>query len=350
MELKKTDFGKLPDGRTANLWHLSAGDIEVGITDFGATVVSIITPDLSGNKSDVVLGYESLDGYINDKIYAGSTVGRVANRIDNARFTLDEKVYQLAKNRGETHLHGGDKGFNKVLWDSCEVELEIGKCLEMKYLSPDGEEGYPGNLQVKVDFIVKEDNSLRIYYFAETDMPTIVNLTNHSYFNLAGSGDILNHELWLNSEYFLPVNKNLLPIGAELSVKNTPLDFHKPTRIGARINDNYQQLKLAGGYDHNFVVAGEPGKLRKAAIIHEPDSDRKLEIFTTQPGIQFYSGNFLDGSVIGKGGVPYQKRTGLCLETQHYPDSPNHEFFPSIVLKPGEIYRQATIFKFSVSD
>jgi aldose 1-epimerase len=348
MKLEQLEFGYLTDGRKASLWHFKAGDIELRLTDYGATIVSILCPDASGKMADVVLGYDTLNEYVNDKIYAGSTIGRVANRIFQGRFAIDGNVYELAKNRADVHLHGGEKGFNKVLWQAEELEIENGLCLEMTYMSPDNEEGYPGNLQAKVVFTLKGDNALRIDYHAQTDKKTIVNLTNHSYFNLAGAGDILDHELWLNSEYFLPMNKYLVPIGAELSVKNTPLDFNKPTRIGERINDNYQQIKLAGGYDHNYVVSGDPGKFRKAAIVHEPKSDRVLEVFTTQPGIQFYSGNFLDGSVTGKSGTVYQKRYGLCLETQHYPDSPNHEFFPSIELNPGDVYRQATIFRFDV--
>jgi aldose 1-epimerase len=345
MKLEQFDFGQLSDGSKVGLWHLQAGDIEIRLTNFGATIVSIICPDASGNMADIVLGYDTIEEYENDKIYAGSTVGRVANRIDMGKFTLDGNVYELPKNSGEVHLHGGINGFNKALWQAQELEVENGLCLEMKYLSLDNEEGYPGNLQAKVIFSLKNDNALRIDYFAQTDKKTIVNLTNHSYFNLAGVGDILDHELWLNSEYFLPMNKNFVPIGAELSVKNTPMDFHKQTRIGNRINDNYQQIKLAGGYDHNYVISGDPGEMRKAVIVHEPQSDRVLEVFTTQPGIQFYSGNFLDGSVTGKSGKLYQKRNGLCLETQHYPDSPNHENFPSIELNPGDTYRQATIFR-----
>ena len=348
MKLEQLEFGWLDDGRKVSLWHFQAGDIELRLTDFGASIVSIICPDAAGNLADIVLGYETLEEYVNDKIYAGSTIGRVANRIDQGKFSINGNVYELEKNRGEVHLHGGVKGFNKALWQAQELELQNGLCLEMTYLSLDNEEGYPGNLQAKVVFSLKNDNALRIDYFAQTDKKTIVNLTNHSYFNLAGKGDILDHELWLNSEYFLPMNKDLVPLGAELSVKNTPMDFNQPTKIGERINDNYQQIKLAGGYDHNYVISGEMGKFRKAAIVHEPQSDRILEVFTTQPGIQFYSGNFLDGSVTGKAGMVYQKRTGLCLETQHYPDSPNHEFFPSIELRPGDVYRQATIFRFEV--
>jgi aldose 1-epimerase len=346
MKIEQLEFGRLSDGKEASLWHLSAGDIEVKLTDFGATIVSVICPDTAGIMADVVLGYDTAEEYLNDSIYAGSTIGRVANRIDKGRFTLNGRVYELARNAGDSHLHGGLKGFNKVLWKAREVELENGLSLEMTYLSPDNEEGYPGNLLVRVVFSLKNDNALRIDYFAQTDKKTVVNLTNHSYFNLAGTGDILDHELWLNSEYFLPVNKSLVPIGAELSVKNTPMDFQIQTRIGDRINENYQQLMLAGGYDHNYVISGDAGKFRKAAIVREPKSGRVLEVFTTQPGMQFYSGNFLDGSVKGKSGAVYQKRSGFCLETQHYPDSPNHPDFPTIELYPGSIYREATIFKF----
>jgi len=306
MKIEQLEFGRLSDGKEASLWHLSAGDIEVKLTDFGATIVSVICPDTAGIMADVVLGYDTAEEYLNDSIYAGSTIGRVANRIDKGRFTLNGRVYELARNAGDSHLHGGLKGFNKVLWKAREVELENGLSLEMTYLSPDNEEGYPGNLLVRVVFSLKNDNALRIDYFAQTDKKTVVNLTNHSYFNLAGTGDILDHELWLNSEYFLPVNKSLVPIGAELSVKNTPMDFQIQTRIGDRINENYQQLMLAGGYDHNYVISGDAGKFRKAAIVREPKSGRVLEVFTTQPGMQFYSGNFLDGSVKGKSGAVYQ--------------------------------------------
>jgi len=347
MNLEYKEFGKMPGGESVGIWNIEAGDIKASITDFGASIVSILSPDLSGDLTDVVLGYDNLDGYINDRIYAGATVGRVANRIDEGRFTLDGVTYQLARNRGEVHLHGGTKGFNKALWQSKSTEMQDGICIEMTYMSPDGEEGYPGNLLVKTDYTIRKDNTIRIDFYAQSDKKTIVNLTNHSYFNLAGHGDILDHELWLNSEYFLPMNKNMVPIGAELSVKNTPMDFHKPTRVGERINDNYHQLKLAGGYDHNYVISGDTSKIRIGAVLTEPVSGRRMEVFTSQPGMQFYSGNFLDGSVCGKKGVMYQKRSALCLETQHFPDAPNHDLFPSIELKPGDIYRQATVLRFT---
>jgi aldose 1-epimerase len=346
----KTSFGKTPEGEAVDLYVLTnKNGMEVSISTYGGAVVSIKVPDRNGKLGDVVLGYDSLDGYMNDKANLGVLVGRYANRIGHAQFSLDGKTYTLAKNNGENSLHGGVKGFGRVLWKAREVPGKDGQALELSYLSKDGEEGFPGNLKVTVIYTLTDENALRIGYSATTDKTTVVNLTNHSYFNLAGpgSGDILGTQLTIEADKFTPVDSGLIPTGDLRDVTGTPFDFRKATAIGARIEANDEQIKLGGGYDHNFVLlrkVGDPISLAARAV--EPTTGRVLEVWTTEPGIQLYTGNFLDG-VQGKGGVSYPKRSAFCLETQHFPDSPNQPKFPSVVLKPGGRYQTTTVYKFS---
>jgi aldose 1-epimerase len=285
---------------------------------------------------------------VKDNHYFGAIIGRYANRIAKGKFILDGKEYNLAINNGENALHGGKKGYDKVIWNAKEIRTNEGVGLELTYLSPDGEEGYPGNLSVRVDYVLTNRNELKIDYFAVTDKKTVINLTHHSYFNLAGGGTILEHELMLNADKFTPADKGSIPTGELRSVKGTPFDFTKPTAIGSRINQNEEQLGLGSGYDHNWVLnKSRSGVLTLAATLYDPKSGRLMKVFTTEPGIQFYAGNFLDGIMAGKGGQVYPYRSGLCLETQHYPDSPNKPNFPSVALNPKEGYRQTTVYKFS---
>jgi len=348
---KKSSFGKGPDGEQVDLYTLSnKNGVEAGISTYGGVVVSLKVPDRTGKVGDVVLGYDSVDGYVNDKSYFGAIIGRYGNRIGHAQFTLDGKAYTLAKNNGENTLHGGLKGFNKAVWAAKEIPAKDGQALELTYLSKDGEEGFPGNLSVRVVYTLTDSNELKIDYSATTDKETIVNLTNHSYFNLAGpgSGDILGHVLMIEADKFTPVDAGLIPTGELRDVSGTPFDFRKPTAIGARIDANDEQIKLGGGYDHNFVLRRKAGEaISLAARVVEAKTGRVLEVWTTEPGVQFYTGNFLDGSVHGKGGISYTKRSAFCLETQHFPDSPNQPKFPSTELKPGERYHTMTIYKFS---
>jgi aldose 1-epimerase len=351
MKIHKEPFGKF-DGKNADIYTLTNADqVEIKITNYGGIVTSIRLPDKNGKFDDVVLGYNNLQGYINNNPYFGSIVGRYGNRIGGAKFSLDGEEFTLAKNDGENSLHGGLKGFDKVLWNAEPVTGEDSVSLKLTYLSRDGEEGFPGNLKVTVTYTLTNDNSFRIDYLATTDKTTVVNLTNHTYWNLAGegSGDILKHELMLNADSFTPVLQGLITTGEITSVENTPMDFRRSTAVGDRIESDYEQLKLGRGYDHNWVLnSKEDDKPGLAAGVYEPVSGRFMEIFTTEPGIQFYSGNFLDGSITGKSGRAYGLRSGLCLETQHFPDSPNKPGFPPVVLKPGEVYKTTTIHKFSV--
>jgi len=347
----KKPFGKTPDGQPVDLFVLTnKGGAEASITNYGGAVVSLKVPDRNGKLVDVVLGYDTLDGYVNDKAYLGAIVGRYGNRIAHAQFVLDGKTYALAKNNGDNSLHGGIKGFNKAVWTAKTFSAKDGQSVELSYLSKDGEEGFPGNLKVTVTYTLTDANALRIEYSATTDKKTVVNLTNHSYFNLAGqgSGDILGHLLTIEADQFTPVDSGLIPTGELRDVMGTPFDFRKPTAIGARINQDDEQLKLGGGYDHNFVLRMpmDRGEYLAARVL-EPASGRVLEVWTTEPGVQFYTGNFLDGKTPGKAGHTYPKRSAFCLETQHFPDSPNQPKFPSVVLNPGERYHTITTYKFS---
>jgi aldose 1-epimerase len=348
LKLTTEHFGITPDGESVNLFTLSnERGMEVKITNFGGAIVSIKVPDRRGETSDVVLGYETLDEYVRHPRFLGALIGRFANRIALGKFTLNGADYQLAQNNGVNHLHGG-KGFHKVVWDAEAEQGNNEAIIRLHYVSLDGGDNYPGNLDVRVNYVLFEDNELRVEYHATTDKDTIVNLTNHSYFNLAGAGTILDHAILLNADRFTPVGADLIPTGELADVTGTPMDFRRPMRIGQRINDDYEQLGFVGGYDHNFVLRDPENGLRQAARLHDPKSGRTMEVLTTQPGIQFYSGNFLDGSLTGKGGVTYNKYAALCLETQHFPDSPNHPNFPSTVLRAGEEFNEVTVFRFGV--
>lgn len=308
---------------------------EVSVTNYGGAITSLKAPDRDGNFGEIVLGFGTLDEYVRCPRYFGALIGRHANRIARGRFTLDGVEYQLPCNNGANHLHGGFKGFDKRVWDVREGD----KALHLSYFSKDGEEGYPGNVTALVDYTLL-DNELRIDYRATTDRDTIVSLTNHSYFNLRGTGTILDHELTLNADYYTPVSEDLIPTGEIKSVAGTPMDFRRGKAIGSEL------AKVAGGYDHNFALNNADFSLRLGARLYEPVTGRVLEIFTTEPGMQFYSGNFLDGSLIGRNGVAYELYTGLCLEPQHFPDAPNHSNFPSTVLRPGEEYKQTSLYRF----
>ncbi len=348
--VKKENFGRTTDGQNVELYTLTnRRGAEVKVMTYGATVVTLKVPDRDGKMGDVVLGFDRLEDYLKDTHYFGAIVGRYGNRIAKGRFTLDGVEYKLAVNNGENHLHGGIKGFDKVVWQARPRQLRSGAAVVLTYLSRDGEEGYPGNLSVQVTYTLTEQNELRIDYLATTDKATVLNLTHHSYFNLAGhgNGNILGHQMMINAARFTPTDAGSIPTGALRSVKDTPFDFTRATSIGARINEDDEQLTFGNGYDHNFVLNGRMGALRLAARVSEPTSGRVMEVLTTEPGVQFYAGNYLDDSVTGKEGKGYTRRTGFCLETQHYPDAPNHPKFPSTVLRPGGRYRTTTVYKFS---
>jgi len=339
-------FGTLPNGLRADLYVLrNAHGIEARITNFGATVVSILAPDRHGKFADVVLGFDDLEGYAQNRKFFGATVGRYANRIAGGRFILGSNKYTLATNNGANHLHGGTQGFDRALWAATDTRNRDG--VTFRYRSPDGEEGYPGNLDVEVSFTLTSDDALRIDYRASTDRATPINLTNHSFFNLGDETDILGHELKLFAERFTPVDDSLIPIGELRAVAGTAFDFRTPARIGARIDADDIQLRRAGGYDHNLILAKKSGRLDVAAEVYHRKSGRALRVLTTEPGLQFYSGNFLDGSVTGKNRTVYTRRYGFCLEAQHYPDSPNQPHFPSTILMPADTYRQTTIYQFA---
>ena len=342
-------FGKAPDGSDVNLYTLCNNKgTEVGICNYGGLVIFLKVPDRHGKFADVVLGYDNLPDYIKDSPYFGALIGRYGNRIAKGKFTLDGKEYTLAVNNGPNALHGGLKGFDKVVWEPRFLASLEGPSLELIYVSKDGEEGYPGTLSVKAVYTLTEDNALRLDYIATTDKDTVVNLTHHSYFNLAGKGDILNHQVMMPADKFTPVDVNLIPTGELKPVNGTPFDFRTPTAIGARIGQDDEQLKFGGGYDHNWVINKPMGQLGLMARVYEPTSGRVMEVWSTDPGLQFYSGNFLDGKNKGKGGWVHKYRNGFCMEPQHYPDSPNQPNFPSVVLKPGQTYRNTIIYKFSV--
>jgi aldose 1-epimerase len=350
--IHRDPFGRTPEGATVEIFTLFGdGGVTARISSYGGVIVSLEAPGRDGKKADVVLGFKTLDEYVADKSFQGALIGRYGNRIAKGRFVLDGKTYVLATNNGPNHLHGGIQGFHKKVWGARVVKGAKGEALELTLLSPDTDEGYPGSLNVKVVYSLGPDNGLEIDYTATTSKATVVNLTNHTYFNLAGegSGDILGHEIQIEADQFTPVDATLIPTGELRAVKGTPLDFTKPTAIGARIDDPYEQMAKGGGYDHNFVLRGPGGKLRLAARLTEPRSGRVMEVLTTQPGLQFYSGNFMDGSYSGKSGKPYARRNGLCLETQHFPDSPNQPKFPSVVLKPGVTYHETTVYRFTTA-
>lgn len=347
--IEKTTFGKLPDGAEADLYTLkNANGMEVRITNYGGIITYLTAPDKNGKFADVVLGCDSLDGYLKGVPYFGALVGRFGNRIANGKFTLDGKEYSLAKNNGPNALHGGLKGFDKVLWQATAVDGEEPQ-LKLHYVSADGEEGYPGTLTTDVVYTLKKNNALSIDYAATTDKPTVLNLTNHSYFNLTGdmTKNVLDHEVEIKADRFLPVNKTLIPTGELKPVAGTPFDFTKSKKIGAEIAAEDEQIKFGGGYDHCWVFADSSNTLKQVATVYEPTTGRVMEVSTTEPATQFYTGNFLDGSNIGKGGVSYAQRSGFCLETEHYPDAPNQAKFPTTELKPGENYKTTTVYKFS---
>lgn len=339
-------FGKMPDGTAVDIYTLSDGAYEARITNYGGVLVSFKGPDRNGKIGDVLLGFDDLDGYVanfngSSNAFFGAIIGRYANRIAKASFTLDGQKYSLPRNNGENTLHSGPHGFNNVVWNA----KPIANGMELTYLSKDGESGFPGNLTATVRYTLTKGN-LRIEYSATTDKDTVVNLTNHAYFNLAGQGDVLNYQLMLHASRFTPVDSGLIPTGELKPVDSTPFDFRKATAVGARIEANDEQLHLGGGYDHNWVLDNQ-GKFAEAAEVYDPVSGRVLKVSTDQPGLQFYTGNFLDGMVKGKGGQFMQKHSALCLETQHFPDSPNHPDFPTTELKPGGRYHTVTVFSLS---
>jgi aldose 1-epimerase len=343
MSIEKQAFGKTEDGISVDLYTLTnANGLKANIITYGGIVTSLQVPDRNGKFADIVLGCDSVDDYAKRSPYFGALIGRFGNRIAKGRFTLDGVEYKLAANNGPNHLHGGVKGFDKVVWNAEPMQTKEGPALKLTYKSRDGEEGYPGNLSCTVIYTLSNDNELKVSYEATTDKATVINLTHHSYFNLAGhnSGDVLGHTLQIFADHFTPVDDVQIPTGEIKPVKDTPMDFTKPMTIGSRIKE------VPGGYDHNYVLNSFDGSLAMAASVYEPKSGRVMEIFTTEPGVQFYTANFLDGSVKGKGAV-YNKHAGLCLEMQHFPDSPNKPNFPSVILRPGEKYTQLTVHKFS---
>ncbi|MBM3334723.1 galactose mutarotase [Candidatus Sumerlaeota bacterium] len=345
--ITKTDFGKMPDGTPVDLYTLTnAQGMTAKIITYGTIITDLRVPDRAGKMGDVVMGYDRLDGYLAEHPYFGCTVGRVANRIGGARFVLDGKEYKLFANNANNALHGGKKGFDKVVWKAERQRSAEGPGVKFSYVSPDGEEGYPGNLSATVTMTVTENNALKIEYAATTDKPTPVNLTNHTYFNLGGpeSGNILGHVLELPAKKYTVSDDQLIPTGEIKDVAGTPFDFTKPTEIGARIG------QVTGGYDLNYVLDNLDGQLVLAARVRDTKSGRIMEMQTTEPGVQFYTGNFLDGKLVGKGGVRYEKHQGFCLEAQHYPDAVNKPNFPSVILRPGQTYKQTTIYSFRTSD
>ena len=348
--ISKQPWGQLPDGQKVELYTLkNTKGMEVKISNYGGLITHWTAPDKSGKYEDVVLGYDSLAGYLKASPFFGALVGRYGNRIAKGRFSLDGKTYTLLQNNGENHLHGGKIGFDKVIW--AVEELKDGRNgLKLNYTSKDGEEGYPGNLAVEITYALTEDDALEINYTATTDKATVLNLTQHSYFNLnGGKTDNLGHEVMINADYFLPVDKTLIPTGVLKAVKGTVFDFTSPKAVGKGINDTSdEQIKLGGGYDHCWVLnKSKNDSLTLAASAYEPTTGRFMEVYTTEPGIQFYTGNFLDGTITGKNGIVYKKRSGLCFETEHFPDSPNKPSFPTVVLRPGETYKTTTMYKFS---
>lgn len=350
-KVKKADFQSVVDNKKTDLYTLkNKNGVEITVTNFGARVVEFWAPDKNGKFDDIVLGHDHIDKYVNyqGERFLGATIGRFGNRIADGKFTLDGKAYQLPTNDGPNSLHGGAKGFDMVVWEVNPISVQM---LEFTYLSEDGEQGYPGNLKVKMTYELTDDNEFIVTHHATTDKKTVINLTHHSFFNLhgAGNGTINDHELMLNASRFTPVNEVLIPTGELLPVDITPMDFRQSTLVGKRVSGDYEQLKFGNGYDHNWVLERKTEKdIELAATVYEPESGRFLEVFTTEPGIQFYGGNFFDGTIIGKNGKKYEYRASLALETQHFPDSPNHSGFPSTVLTPDETYKHICIYKISI--
>lgn len=350
VEIARKPFGQTPDGKDVYLFTLrNTKGAQALISNYGGIVTSLKVPDRSGKLGDVVLGFDNLADYIKDSPFFGALIGRYGNRIARGKFTLDGKEYTLATNNYPNALHGGVKGFDKVVWEPAILAGPEGPSLKLTYLSKDGEEGYPGNLSVTVVYTLTEDNGLKVDYTATTDKDTVVNLTQHSYFNLAGKGLILDHVVMIPADKFTPVDSTLIPTGELKPVDGTPFDFRKPTAIGARINQDDEQLKFGKGYDHNWVINKPMGEFGLMARVTEPTTGRVMEVLSTEPGLQFYSGNFLDGTLKGKGGQVYQFRSGFCMEPQHFPDSPNKLQFPSVVLKPGQTYRNTIVYRFSTA-
>jgi aldose 1-epimerase len=348
--ITKSDFGKTPDGTSVEIYTLrNAKGAEARILTYGGIVQSLYMPDKNGNLGDIVLGYDSLDGYLTNSPYFGALVGRYGNRIGGAKFTLEGQTYELAKNNNGNSLHGGLKGFDKVVWTAQPMVTSHGPALILTYLSKDGEEGFPGNLLVTAIYTLTDNNELKLEYTATTDKPTVVNLTHHSYFNLAGQGNgtILDEIVYINADKTTPVDSGLIPTGDLADVTGTPFDFRKPTAIGARIDDPDTVLQYGPGYDHNWVINKPLGKFGLMARVTDPKTGRIMEVWSDQPGLQFYAGNFLDGTIVGKEGKVYQRRYAFCMEPQHFPDSPNKPQFPSVELKPGQTYHNTIVYKFS---
>lgn len=344
-------LGVMPTGENVNQYTLTnRNGLQMQVINYGGTITSLKTPDRNGTMEEVVLGCDSLDDYLDGTPFFGCLVGRYGNRIAGGEFTLDGKKFSLAKNNNGNHIHGGLRGFDKVYWEIVPVTGNDGPSLKLTYVSPDMEEGYPGNLSVEVVYTLSNQNELIIDYTATTDKKTIVNLTNHSYFNLTGNAkqNILGHELVMNAAKYVPVNRQLIPEGQLAGVEGTPFDFREAMKIGDRIDSDHPQIANGSGYDHCWVFEGDPGELKHGATVYEPVSGRVMEMYTTEPGVQLYTGNHLNGSEVGKGGKAYSARDGFCLETQHFPDSPNQESFPSVVLNPGEEYHTRTVFAFAV--
>jgi len=348
-ELKPENFSKNIDGKQVQLYFLkNSNGLEMAVTNYGAKVVSLLVPDKNGKFEDIVLGFDNIDGYLNaNEPYFGAAIGRYGNRIAAGKFTLNGREYNLATNNSPNHLHGGVKGFNGQVWDANQIDEQT---IEFSRISPDGEEGYPGNLKIKMVYSLSDKNEFKVTYEAETDMPTVINLTHHSFFNLhgAGNGSINDHVLMINAAKYTPVDQTLIPNGKIDLVKGTPMDFTIPTEIGKRLEENFEQLKFGKGYDHNWVLKENLNMETPVASVWEPKSGRYMQVYTTEPGLQFYGGNFLDGKDIGKGKKPYEFRSAFCLETQHFPDSPNQPVFPSTVLNPDENYQHTCIYKFSI--
>ncbi len=346
-----SEFGKLADGRRVRIFTLkNKNGMTADVMEYGATLVSLSVPNRKGDFEDVVLGYDSLAGYVGDNIFMGSIVGRYGNRIKGGSFSLNGTNYKLVCNDGNNHLHGGPEGFYKLFWNAERTDHGTGSGVKLRLNSPDGDQGYPGNVRIEVSYYLTDENELHIEYAGETDKKTILNPTNHAYFNLSANAnnDILDHALQIKGGHITAIDEESIPTGEKMKVENSPFDFRTTQVIGKHIVSDHTQVKNGGGYDHNWVLDDYSQQIRTVASLYHPASGRYMEVLTDQPGLQFYSGNFLDGTITGKKGIHYQFRTGLCLETQHFPDSPNNPDFPSVVLKPGEQYKQTTIYKFSV--